>query len=456
VIGASLAVGNVNCPAGGVQYTSADGVHYVCNGFNGDAGPQGLQGIQGVQGPQGNQGIQGVQGVAGATGATGATGTTGAAGTNGTSPVVAAQGPLHLDGGTLSIDTANAFDAGVLSAADWTTFNNKISSTDPRLSDARAPTAGSSFYLQASPSSPQAANLSIAGTGFFGSSVTVDGGVAANSFTGSGAGLTGVVVGTGNVTGLATYVTNIVQSYDEVPSTLASSSAALQLANSDPQLVLIDCSAHPVTVTLPASPATGREFTIKDINGSAGTNPITVSAGSSNIEGSATQVIASPYGLLTVLYSGARWSILSQTPKHLGPVVAAYSASNQSSGQLATTRVNFDSIEVDTDGYFDTTNHRFKPVKPGYYNISMQLGMTESASAGFTLYFSMAKNGSIIKQAVQLINYTSGFNQTLHVDAVVFLNGSDYIEAYYETNYGTSTIIGGAVSTFMTASYAHE
>lgn len=68
----------------------------------------------------------------------------------------------------------------------------------------------------------------------------------------------------------------------------------------------------------------------------------------------------------------------------------------------------------------------------------------------------MAKNGSIIKQAIQLINYTSGFNQTMHVDAVVLMNGSDCIEAYYETNSGTSTILGGALSTFMIASYAHE
>ena len=459
VIGASLAVGNASCPAGGTQYTSADGVHYVCNGFNGDAGPQGIQGIQGVQGTQGNQGIQGVQGVAGATGAIGATGATGAAGTNGTSPVVAVQGPLHLDGGTLSIDTATAFDAGVLTAADWTTFNNKVSSTDPRLSDARAPSAGSSFYLQASPASPQAANLSISGTGFFGSSVSVDGGVSATSFTGSGAGLSGVVVTTGNVTGLATYVTNIVQSYDQTPSTLASSSAALQLANTDPQLVLIDSSTHPVTVTLPASPATGREFTIKDINGTAGTNAITVSAGSSNIEGSSTFLVNSAYGYVNVLYSGSRWNILGQQiPKHLGPALEAYASGTASLGNGNIVQIPYDNRDLDTDGSLDTVQHRFKPPKAGYYQIGVNVEFNLAGNPSGTLWAFIYRNGTAIKESEGLFNYGAAFVQTLHVEAITYLNGTtDYIEGYALTNNGSgATLRAGGNITYMIASYVHE
>jgi hypothetical protein len=448
VIGASLAVGNANCPAGGTQYTSADGVHYVCNGFNGDAG---AQGIQGVQGTQGNQGIQGVQGVAGATGATGASGT------NGTSPVVAAQGPLHLDGGTLSIDTATAFDAGVLTASDWTAFNNKVSPTDPRLSDARAPSAGSSFYLQASPASPQAANLSISGAGYFGSTVSVDGGVAATSFTGSGAGLTGLA--TGNITGLATYVTNIVQSYDQTPSTLSSSSPALQLANTDPQLVLIDSTGHPVTVTLPASPATGREFTIKDINGTAGANAITVSAGGANIEGSATFLVNSAYGYVNVLYSGSRWNILGQQiPKHLGPALEAYASGPAAVGNGNIVQIPYDSRNLDTDGSLDTSLHRFRPPKAGYYQIGVNVELTLSGSPSGTLYAFIYKDGTAIKQSADLFNYGAGFVQTLHVEAITFLNGTtDYIEGYVLTNNSSgATIQNGGNITYMIASYVHE
>jgi hypothetical protein len=71
VTGASVNVGNPNCPAGGVALTFGAFTTYVCNGLQGTAGaqgPQGAQGVQGAQGPQGPQGAQGPQGPQGAPG----------------------------------------------------------------------------------------------------------------------------------------------------------------------------------------------------------------------------------------------------------------------------------------------------------------------------------------------------------------------------------------------------
>jgi len=57
VIGASLAVGDANCPAGGSKLTSASGDTFVCNGAAGTQGPAGTTGATGPQGPQGAAGV---------------------------------------------------------------------------------------------------------------------------------------------------------------------------------------------------------------------------------------------------------------------------------------------------------------------------------------------------------------------------------------------------------------
>jgi hypothetical protein len=62
---AALAVGDANCPTGGIAVTAVSGTTDVCNGARGAQGPQGEQGAQGPQGPQG---VQGPQGPAGASG----------------------------------------------------------------------------------------------------------------------------------------------------------------------------------------------------------------------------------------------------------------------------------------------------------------------------------------------------------------------------------------------------
>jgi hypothetical protein len=59
VIGTELALGDANCPSGGVKLTGANGDQYVCNGAVGIAGPAGADGAVGPQGPKGDQGIAG-------------------------------------------------------------------------------------------------------------------------------------------------------------------------------------------------------------------------------------------------------------------------------------------------------------------------------------------------------------------------------------------------------------
>jgi hypothetical protein len=59
----------------------------------------------------------------------------------------------------------------------------------------------------------------------------------------------------------------------------------------------------------------GRRIAVKDGKGDAGVNNITVSpdgATATTIDGAATQVISTNYGVCEVIYSGVEWSVVNR------------------------------------------------------------------------------------------------------------------------------------------------
>jgi len=66
--------------------------------------------------------------------------------------------------------------------------------------------------------------------------------------------------------------------------------------------------AIPTSIVLPASP-TGTVFVIKDVEGDAAINPITITA-STTIDGAASAIINSPYGSVTLVFNGVEWNIV--------------------------------------------------------------------------------------------------------------------------------------------------
>ena len=68
--------------------------------------------------------------------------------------------------------------------------------------------------------------------------------------------------------------------------------------------------AAPASVVLPVSP-TGTVFIVKDIDGDATTNPITITAaGGILIDGAASATINAPYGGLQFVFNGTEWNIV--------------------------------------------------------------------------------------------------------------------------------------------------
>lgn len=66
----------------------------------------------------------------------------------------------------------------------------------------------------------------------------------------------------------------------------------------------------PFSIVLPANPATGKFYIIKDVSGTAQAEPITVTAVGHLIDGSANATINANYGSITLVFNGLDWSII--------------------------------------------------------------------------------------------------------------------------------------------------
>ena len=75
-------------------------------------------------------------------------------------------------------------------------------------------------------------------------------------------------------------------------------------------LISVDAQSGPINITMPASPSTGAEFIVKDANGNAGTNNITILGNGHNVDGASSFVMTSNYESITLIYNGSKWSIV--------------------------------------------------------------------------------------------------------------------------------------------------
>ena len=63
-------------------------------------------------------------------------------------------------------------------------------------------------------------------------------------------------------------------------------------------------------VTLPASPAIGDTYIVKDGKGDAWLNAITVAPAAGTIDGAPNYVLSIGYGAITFVYNGTQWNVL--------------------------------------------------------------------------------------------------------------------------------------------------
>jgi hypothetical protein len=82
------------------------------------------------------------------------------------------------------------------------------------------------------------------------------------------------------------------------------------IAQTSDDVVITSGLGGSMQLTLPAAPATGQQFTLKDGDGVANTKNHIIGGNGKNIDGGATAVIVNPFTSLTVAYNGTQWSII--------------------------------------------------------------------------------------------------------------------------------------------------
>ncbi len=99
-----------------------------------------------------------------------------------------------------------------------------------------------------------------------------------------------------------------VPQFNYSPVRVVTAAGAVTITTADYVVVVNKTVGAATTVNLPASPATGLTFIIKDGKGDAATNNITITPAAGNIDGAATKVIDANYGSQIIAYNGSEWS----------------------------------------------------------------------------------------------------------------------------------------------------
>jgi len=134
------------------------------------------------------------------------------------------------------------------------------------------------------------------------------------------------------------------------------------------------------------------------------------------------------YGGVEV-YNGSAWTLVTG-----GPAFSVYlSGSGQTFSSGTNTKIQFNAKEFDTANCYDpTTNYRFTPTVPGYYQLTSHF----RCDAGNTeVFLNLYKNGSQFKHFYDISVTQYGLGGT----ALVYANGTtDYFEMYYYQGSGSN------------------
>ncbi len=91
----------------------------------------------------------------------------------------------------------------------------------------------------------------------------------------------------------------------------SSGASVTMLAASSALIVRKGSSGSATAVTLPSSPVPFQLYSVKDGQGDAATNPITITPSSGSIEGQTSFVISYAYQTMTFLHDGSAWNVIS-------------------------------------------------------------------------------------------------------------------------------------------------
>lgn len=121
---------------------------------------------------------------------------------------------------------------------------------------------------------------------------------------------------------------------------------------------------------------------------------------------------------------GAGW-----VPDGSGGTVSSVYASAQQTLAMGNTKVIYDTVEFDSQGFWDATNKRFKAIYAGNYRFSGSTFL--SGPGGQNLAADIYKNGVLAKRCFEFPQVSS-VDLSLPFNAVIALAANDYVESYLD------------------------
>lgn len=129
-----------------------------------------------------------------------------------------------------------------------------------------------------------------------------------------------------------------------------------------------------------------------------------------------------------------------------GPAFSAYQNAAQTLPALTWTKISQQAEDFDTDNCFDTSNSRFTPNKPGYYDLDAVISQT--ASSGNMQQIAIYKNGAVWKLGNRQAIF-GNYEASVGVSCKVYLNGTtDYVELWGWSVSGV-VLVGGSEKTYF-------
>jgi hypothetical protein len=163
----------------------------------------------------------------------------------------------------------------------------------------------------------------------------------------------------------------------------------------------------------------------------SGTGIFTIASPNSNTD--RTLTLPDNTGTLVTNTSGSvSQAMLASGVAGTGPAFSAYASSPVSITANVSTKVPVNTVNFDTNSYFDTANRWFRPALAGYYQINYGFESNAVASGYFIAQLKM--NGVTVGYSS---NYPSdaSFGPAASGSILLYMNGStDYVELYAQSS----------------------
>lgn len=154
-------------------------------------------------------------------------------------------------------------------------------------------------------------------------------------------------------------------------------------------------------------------------------------------------------GNTVITFDTSDRAVFAQPPLTAVPAFSVILTSDQSITPSTATVVQFNSVQYDTNNYWDAANYRYTPQIAGFYQFNGQVyGVATSEDACYGAFY---KNGAdtLIRQDVRLAPGGTDLSLAIQNFSYIFyMNGStDYMQTYIYVN-GTSTSVGAYYTQF--------